>query len=63
MRRNQLAAANMLCLSATVDILQFLTHSGSGNVTYIMILDSPNTTKQSEPHLYWRNLGLSQKES
>ena len=49
MRRNQLAAANMLCLSATVDIFQFLTHSGSGNVAYIMILDSPNTTKQMSP--------------
>jgi len=46
MRRNQLEAANMLCSSATVDILQFLTHSRSGNVTYIMTLDSPNTTKQ-----------------
>ncbi len=49
MRRNQLAAANMLCLSAMVDIIQFLTHSGSGNVAYIMILDSPNTTKQMSP--------------
>ena len=49
MRRNQLTAANMLCLSATVDIFQFLTHAGSGNVAFIMILDSPNTTKQMSP--------------
>ncbi len=52
MRKNQLAAANMLCLSATVDILQFLTHSGSGNVPYIMIPNSPNITKQMSPPVW-----------
>ncbi len=48
MRRNQLAAANMLCFSATVDIFQFLNYSGSGNVAYIMMLDTPKVTENGE---------------
>jgi hypothetical protein len=47
MRRNQLAA-HMLCFSATVDIFQFLNYSGSGNVAYIMMLDTPKINEKGE---------------
>jgi hypothetical protein len=46
--RNQVAAANMLCLSAIVDIFQFLNYSGSGNVVYIMMLDTPKVNEKGE---------------
>ena len=44
--RIRLSAENMLRISENVDIFQFLTHSGSGNVAYIRILGSPNINKQ-----------------
>jgi hypothetical protein len=47
-RRNQRASVKMLCFSATVDIFQFLNYSGSGNVAYIMMLDTPKVNEKGE---------------
>jgi hypothetical protein len=48
MRRNQLAVAKMICLSTMVDIFQFLNYSGSGNLAYIMMLDTPKVNEKGE---------------
>ena len=37
-------SSNMLCFSVAVDMFRFLIYLGSGNVVYIMILDSSKST-------------------
>jgi hypothetical protein len=46
MRREKLAAPDMLCFSETVDIFQFLNYFAAGNFAYRLMFGSSKVKKK-----------------